>query len=150
VLELFLIVKLWLLSSVQYCLIEMNGGVRTFRVPTLEDVLKHRVIVVTLSISMYLSTLGLQKGLYSALYTYTLLNCKLFVAFSDLIILQSGSSMWPFYDSRLFLSLHFLQRRWKFSVSVSVFWISNLTYNWFKGYILMNFYILLLINRWKC
>jgi hypothetical protein len=41
----------------------MNGGTRTFRVPTLEDVLKHRVIVVTLSISMYLSTLGLQKGM---------------------------------------------------------------------------------------
>jgi hypothetical protein len=41
----------------------MNGGVRKFRVPTLEDVLKHRVIVVTLSISMYLSTLGLRKGM---------------------------------------------------------------------------------------
>jgi len=38
---------------------------KTFRVPTLEDVLKHRVIVVTLSISMYLSTLGLQKGMYT-------------------------------------------------------------------------------------
>lgn len=54
----------------------MNGGVRTFRVPTLEDVLKHRVIVVTLSISMYLSTVGLQKGLYNALYTDTLLRYK--------------------------------------------------------------------------
>ncbi|XP_069701486.1 probable helicase with zinc finger domain isoform X2 [Periplaneta americana] len=49
----------------KYCLIEMNGTTRTFRVPTLEDVLKHRVIVVTLSISMYLSTLGLQKGHFS-------------------------------------------------------------------------------------
>jgi hypothetical protein len=36
----------------------------------LEDVMKHRVIVVTLSISMYLSTLGLQKGVYDALRTY--------------------------------------------------------------------------------
>jgi hypothetical protein len=40
---------------------------RTFRVPALEDVLKHRVIVVTLSISMYLSALGLQKGMRNAL-----------------------------------------------------------------------------------
>ncbi|XP_046398120.1 probable helicase with zinc finger domain isoform X2 [Ischnura elegans] len=46
----------------QYCLIETSGGVRTFRVPTLEDVVKHRVIVVTLSISMYLASLGLPKG----------------------------------------------------------------------------------------
>ncbi|KAG8234114.1 hypothetical protein J437_LFUL010961 [Ladona fulva] len=46
----------------QYCLIESSGGVRTFRVPTLEDVVKHRVIVVTLSISMYLASLGLPKG----------------------------------------------------------------------------------------
>ena len=57
------------MSSVQYCLVEKNGGVKTFRVPTLEDVLKHRVIVVTLSISMYLSTLGLQKGMEHTLYT---------------------------------------------------------------------------------
>lgn len=35
---------------------------RSFRIPTLEDILKHRIIVVTLSISMYLSTLGLPKG----------------------------------------------------------------------------------------
>ncbi|XP_066992775.2 probable helicase with zinc finger domain isoform X2 [Anabrus simplex] len=49
----------------KYCLIEMNGGIKSFRVPTLEDIMKHRVIVVTLSISMYLSTLGLQKGHFS-------------------------------------------------------------------------------------
>lgn len=35
---------------------------RNFRVPTLEDILKHRIVVVTLSISMYLSTMGLPKG----------------------------------------------------------------------------------------
>ncbi|XP_063235527.1 probable helicase with zinc finger domain [Bacillus rossius redtenbacheri] len=46
----------------KYCLIEVVGGMRTFCVPTLEDVLKHRIIVVTLSISMYLSSLGLPKG----------------------------------------------------------------------------------------
>ena len=50
----------------------MNGGVKTFRVPTLEDVLKHRVIVVTLSISMYLSTLGLQKGKVNKYFEYTI------------------------------------------------------------------------------
>nr|CAD7260482.1 unnamed protein product [Timema shepardi] len=49
----------------KYCLVDLIGGVKTFRVPTLEDVLKHRVIVVTLSISMYLSTLGLPKGHFS-------------------------------------------------------------------------------------
>lgn len=46
----------------KYCLIELNGGVRNFRVPTLEDIMKHRIVVVTLSISMYLSTMGLPKG----------------------------------------------------------------------------------------
>lgn len=49
----------------QYCLIEMVSGIRTFKIPTLEDVLKHRIVVVTLSISMYLSTLGLKKGHFS-------------------------------------------------------------------------------------
>ncbi|KAK6630750.1 hypothetical protein RUM44_002919 [Polyplax serrata] len=49
----------------KYCLIEMVSGIRTFKIPTLEDVLKHRIVVVTLSISMYLSTLGLKKGHFS-------------------------------------------------------------------------------------
>lgn len=47
----------------QYCLIEFANGVRTFKIPSLEDILKHRIVVVTLSISMYLSTMGLKKGL---------------------------------------------------------------------------------------
>lgn len=46
----------------QYCLIENTNGVRTFKIATLQDIMKHRVIVVTLSISMNLSTIGLQKG----------------------------------------------------------------------------------------
>lgn len=46
----------------KYCLIELNNGARNFRVPTLEDIMKHRIVVVTLSISMYLSTMGLPKG----------------------------------------------------------------------------------------
>lgn len=43
----------------------MVNGVRTFKIPTLEDILKYRIVVVTLSISMYLSTLGLKKGHFS-------------------------------------------------------------------------------------
>lgn len=61
----------------QYCLTEMNGGMRTFKVPTLDDVLKHRVVVVTLSISMYLSTIGLRKGKTTIYY-----KMKLFFVFS--------------------------------------------------------------------
>lgn len=49
----------------KYCLTEVVGGMRTFKIPSLEDILKHRVIVVTLSISMYLSTIGLNKGHFS-------------------------------------------------------------------------------------
>lgn len=39
------------------------NGVRKFKFPTVEDILKHRVVVVTLNISMFLSTLGLKKGM---------------------------------------------------------------------------------------
>ncbi|RZF36020.1 hypothetical protein LSTR_LSTR005836 [Laodelphax striatellus] len=46
----------------KYCLIETANGMRTFKVPTLDDIVKHRVVVVTLSISMFLSTIGLKKG----------------------------------------------------------------------------------------
>ncbi|KAG8254716.1 hypothetical protein J6590_005275 [Homalodisca vitripennis] len=49
----------------KYCLIENNNGVRTFKVATLQDIMKHRVIVVTLSISMNLSNIGLNKGHFS-------------------------------------------------------------------------------------
>lgn len=43
----------------------MVNGIRTFKIPSLKDILKHRIVVVTLSISMYLSTLGLKKGHFS-------------------------------------------------------------------------------------
>uniref|UniRef100_A0A1B6CI26 C3H1-type domain-containing protein n=1 Tax=Clastoptera arizonana TaxID=38151 RepID=A0A1B6CI26_9HEMI len=49
----------------KYCLIENVGGMHTFKIPTLEDIMKHRVIVVTLSISMSLTTIGLSKGHFS-------------------------------------------------------------------------------------
>ncbi|CAH1397953.1 unnamed protein product [Nezara viridula] len=47
----------------KYAMIETNEqGMRAFKIPKVEDILKHRVIVVTLSISMHLSTMGLRKG----------------------------------------------------------------------------------------
>lgn len=47
----------------KYAMIETNDqGMRAFKIPKVEDILKHRVIVVTLSISMHLSTMGLRKG----------------------------------------------------------------------------------------
>lgn len=50
----------------QYAMFEMNDmSMRTFKIPKVEDILKHRVIVVTLSISMHLSTMGLRKGNYN-------------------------------------------------------------------------------------
>lgn len=49
----------------QYCLIENNGGARCFRVPTIEDITKHRIIVVTLSASKYLSIMNLPRGFFT-------------------------------------------------------------------------------------
>ncbi|XP_059471957.1 probable helicase with zinc finger domain isoform X2 [Neocloeon triangulifer] len=46
----------------KYCLINVSETERTFRSPTEEDIMRHRVIVVTLSISTYLSSMGLKKG----------------------------------------------------------------------------------------
>lgn len=47
----------------QYCLI--SGAQVTFQMPTREDVLRHRVVVVTLSTSQYLCQLDLEPGLFS-------------------------------------------------------------------------------------
>lgn len=58
----FQVTKFNLLFLLQYCLIEQNNGVQQFKIATLQDIMKHRVIVVTLSISMNLSNIGLQKG----------------------------------------------------------------------------------------
>ncbi|KAB0792538.1 hypothetical protein PPYR_14497 [Photinus pyralis] len=49
----------------QYCLIQESGGIRTFQPPTYEDLDKHRIIVVTLSTSMYLSNMGLPQGYFT-------------------------------------------------------------------------------------
>lgn len=38
-------------------------GMRYFKLPSLDDIIKHRVIVVTLSMAMYLTSLGLPKGI---------------------------------------------------------------------------------------
>uniref|UniRef100_A0A1B0CKW5 Putative rna helicase n=1 Tax=Lutzomyia longipalpis TaxID=7200 RepID=A0A1B0CKW5_LUTLO len=46
----------------KYCLIETVGNARSFRRPTVEDILKTRIVVVTLSISMELASLDLPKG----------------------------------------------------------------------------------------
>lgn len=59
-------IRIFLFS--QYCLIETNGNVRNFQKPTLQDVMKHRIIVVTLSISMELANLGLPKGMFLFIY----------------------------------------------------------------------------------
>lgn len=46
----------------KYCLIDLNGNVRNFRRPSAEDIMKHRIVVVTLNISMELASLDLPKG----------------------------------------------------------------------------------------
>lgn len=49
----------------QYCLIDLNGSVRVFRRPTKEDLMKYRIVVVTLNISMELASLDLPKGYFT-------------------------------------------------------------------------------------
>lgn len=53
-------------STVQkYCLIELKGNTRVFKRPTVEDVYKHKIVVVTLSTSMELASLNLKKGYFT-------------------------------------------------------------------------------------
>lgn len=53
-------------STVQkYCLIELKGNTRVFKRPTVEDVDKHKIVVVTLSTSMELASLNLKKGYFT-------------------------------------------------------------------------------------
>ncbi|XP_059608674.1 probable helicase with zinc finger domain [Phlebotomus argentipes] len=49
----------------KYCLIETTGNARSFRRPTVEDIMKTRIVVVTLSISMELASLDLPKGYFT-------------------------------------------------------------------------------------
>lgn len=53
-------------STVQkYCLIELKGNTRVFKKPTVEDLQKHKIVVVTLSTSMELASLNLKKGYFT-------------------------------------------------------------------------------------
>ncbi|XP_037940519.1 probable helicase with zinc finger domain [Teleopsis dalmanni] len=49
----------------KYCI---TDGAGYFRRPTVEDIMKHRIVVVTLSISMELATLGLPKGYFTHIF----------------------------------------------------------------------------------
>lgn len=46
----------------QYCLIEIDQGVKKFMMPSEEKILAHRVIVATLNTSSFLASLKLEKG----------------------------------------------------------------------------------------
>ncbi|XP_056643763.1 probable helicase with zinc finger domain [Diorhabda sublineata] len=49
----------------KYCLIKNNGNYRSFEIPTLDDIMKHKIVVVTLSTSVYLSAMGLPQGFFT-------------------------------------------------------------------------------------
>lgn len=49
----------------KYCLIELKSNTRVFKRPTVEDVYKHKIVVVTLSTSMELASLKLKKGYFT-------------------------------------------------------------------------------------
>ncbi|CAD7005795.1 unnamed protein product [Ceratitis capitata] len=49
----------------KYCITDPAGN---FRRPTVEDIKKHRIVVVTLSISMELANLGLPKGYFTHIF----------------------------------------------------------------------------------
>lgn len=49
----------------KYCLIELKSNTRVFKKPTVEDVYKHKIVVVTLSTSMELASLNLKKGYFT-------------------------------------------------------------------------------------
>ncbi|XP_066256079.1 probable helicase with zinc finger domain [Euwallacea similis] len=49
----------------KYCLIEETAGKRSFRYPSLDDLVKHRIIVVTFSTSVYLSSIGLPQSFFT-------------------------------------------------------------------------------------
>lgn len=49
----------------KYCLIETRGNVRYFKRPTKDDIMKHKIIVVTLSTSMEICSLNIDKGAFT-------------------------------------------------------------------------------------
>ncbi|EAA05697.4 AGAP011545-PA, partial [Anopheles gambiae str. PEST] len=52
----------------KYCLVDLNINMRNFRRPTVKDILKHRIVVVTLNISMELASLDLPKGHFTHIF----------------------------------------------------------------------------------
>ncbi|CAH0546095.1 unnamed protein product [Brassicogethes aeneus] len=46
----------------KYCTIKLVNGARSFQVPTLDEVTRHKIVVVTLQTSIYLSAMGVQQG----------------------------------------------------------------------------------------
>lgn len=54
----------------QYCLLEMSASQGNFRMPTHEDVEKHRIIITTLSTARYLCDLELPTGKHLAVNWY--------------------------------------------------------------------------------
>ncbi|CRL07522.1 CLUMA_CG020487, isoform A [Clunio marinus] len=53
------------LTVQKYCLIELKGNTRVFKRPTVDDIYKHKIVVVTLSTSMELASLNLKKGYFT-------------------------------------------------------------------------------------
>ncbi|RZC35695.1 helicase with zinc finger domain, partial [Asbolus verrucosus] len=49
----------------KYCSIKLSGNTREFQLPTFEDIERHKIVVVTLSTSVYLSAMGLPQGTFT-------------------------------------------------------------------------------------
>ncbi|XP_063925906.1 probable helicase with zinc finger domain isoform X1 [Zophobas morio] len=49
----------------KYCSIKMTGTSREFQLPTFADIDRHKIVVVTLSTSVYLSAMGLPPGIFT-------------------------------------------------------------------------------------
>ncbi|XP_052563605.1 probable helicase with zinc finger domain [Culex pipiens pallens] len=60
----------------KYCLIDRNINVRIFRRPTVEDILKYRIVVVTLNISIELASLDLAKGHVTHIEAAQTMECE--------------------------------------------------------------------------
>lgn len=49
----------------QYCLIKNDGNSRSFEIPSREDIMRHKITVVTLSTSIYLTAMGIPQGFFT-------------------------------------------------------------------------------------
>jgi len=72
--------------------LDQNGS---FRLPTLEEILSYRVIVVTLSISMFLSSVGLKKGIcFIVVIIFTLTKIIIFKGhFTHILLDEAAQAM---------------------------------------------------------